>query len=412
MGSKTPRPTADANSPWPAHPMNTKLVSIQKKGIHRLKCVSNWRSLTLAIYIVFSCLRQVFAMTAIPSYKVQGHLEIKSIRYSQASESYYYTNYGFGFDVTVNGSNWLMTLGTRDPMLYDYRIVSSDGVDSYLLLDYDTRQKINTNTINYGDGLVIKGNVPCFLNANEAGTIWLEYASSAYFSEHSRDERIVVPYCNYVKYFSIDPGKRLAYEQADLALSDQTPRVPIAMSYYFHPIFPNKKEPLWEMSTNLSNDFAFTNIIYSVLSFTNANGLSLPKDVASSMYRPYPGSLTNLTPQLCEEVHLTITNIMTNVVLASFKPKLPGYTCIYEARITNNNGDPIPFELYATNNWPSEATARRSKAYQDAWSLSLSSNVAVNENTRKSPFVIALLIVCTIGLPLGLWFFTRKSGDQ
>jgi hypothetical protein len=121
----------------------------------------------------------VFAQTPAPTpnYTVQGVLELKSVRYSNEKKSFYYDSSTYGFEAYVSNCCWSIKLGTSDSKLYDYRVVSSDGEDTYLLLNYETRQRLNAAqglpVTNIGDGTVAKGNMPCFSIANEAGAVWI-----------------------------------------------------------------------------------------------------------------------------------------------------------------------------------------------------------------------------------------------
>jgi len=338
----------------------------------------------------------------VETYTVQGLLELKEIRYSVQNRSFFYSESKSGFEITVSGCKWLMKLGTHDPKVYDYRIVSSDGVDTYLLLNYETRHRLaaaaSKPISNLGDGMVIKGNVPYFEFAQEAGTIWIAYASGCHFGQHSHDKRFVVPHSLYVKYDPIFIGENPVFEDASFSLSGSFPNLPEAIVYYFHPV-QVKGEPMWEISSDLTSGDLFINLNYQTLTFTNLNGLHLPKEAISLRYRPNSNYLPAFVPQLCEEVHLTTTNVIINTSVASFIPELPGYTSINEARLSNGNR--LVFELYATNEWPSEAVAKASQAYARVRGMASVAIPAPRLQVRL--IVIGAMAV----LPLALWGFSR-----
>lgn len=351
----------------------------------------------------------VLAEPTASAYTVHGVLHMKTIRYSD-QKSFYYDEIRYGFETQVDDCKWLAKLSSPDPMLYDYRIVSSDGVDSYLLLSYETRQRQNLAkgiaTKNFAGGTVMKGPVPCFDLANEAGTIWLAYASACYFAQHSRDETFVVPYSDYVRWFATFPGAKLVFERAALSLNDSPPYLPEGIAYYFHPVATDSGRH-WAEAPDSGPGGLFTNVNYRVLSFTNFGGIRIPREVLSLRFRPDQRELPNIVPQLCEEIRLTTTNITPGVSFSSFRPKLPGITDVMETRFAN--GTRLMFNLFATNDWPSEADAKNSRAYKEA--LARLQQTAALERRKSSRLPAAALMVCLIALPVVLWFLTRKSGD-
>ena len=175
----------------------------------------------------------VLAQTPTRDYTVQGLLEIKSVRYSAENKSYYYDALTYGFEACVSDCQWSIKLGTHDPTIYDSRIVSSDGEDTYLLLSYETRRKLKLDSgWNIGDGTVRKGNIPCFEIADEAGAVWIAYASGCYFAQHASDKRGPVPFASYVGSSRISPGDNPVFERASISLDDNGPHLPRTAIYY------------------------------------------------------------------------------------------------------------------------------------------------------------------------------------
>ena len=151
------------------------------------------------------------------SFLVQGFLENKDIRISSDNNFFYETSL-IPFEVYVLDCQWQIKLGTRNPKVFDYCIVSSDGEDCYLLFNYETRLKNAASQKillpdNIGDGTVTKGMTPRFTLANEAGVLWLAYASDCFFQKQA-SSRVPVPFTVYVRPQPILTGRAVIEETA------------------------------------------------------------------------------------------------------------------------------------------------------------------------------------------------------
>jgi hypothetical protein len=205
----------------------------------------------------------------VQGYTVQGLLEEKLIRYSSTERSYYYDALTTSFEIFVADCRWLVKLGTDNPAVYDYRVVSSDGENAYLLLNYETRLRTKgLHGVNNGDGTVTKGNVPCFGIAEEAGAVWITYGSGCRLAEQSRsDLRQVVPFVTYVKPTPILPGQPLALERANWVFSDQFPHLPVALTFFVE----DASSAGFSISSRPNARRPFTNIVYQAVSLRQQN---------------------------------------------------------------------------------------------------------------------------------------------
>lgn len=371
---------------------------------NRRKITKVSQTLALSAFVCQFATVGGLSQTPAGAFTVQGVLEVKSLRFSDKQKSYYYDVLTYGFEVFVDDCRWLMKLGTHDPKVYDYRIISSDGENTYLLLSYETRQSQSAAqglpARNVGDGAVRKGTIPCFSIAGEAGAVWIAYASGCHFIEHAHDERREVPFADYIGPSPISSGDNLFVEHASFFLNDSPPYVPRAIAYYIQDLAKEGFEaPIKLSARNPFLNVPFTNVNFQTLSFTDFEGLRLPKQSTLSIYRPNLRLLPEIVPQLCEEIHLATTNIVLGVSLASFKPPLPGKTIISEQRL--NNGTGLNFAYWATNDWPSEAAAKASRSYAAARRVALGNAIARERNTNLLPRM--LIIGALIALPLVLW---------
>jgi len=313
------------------------------------------------IQVIIAFLASAFASEASPkspahAYMVQGTVESKTIRWSEATNDFYYdleTNY---FDLQVKDCRWLVKLGSQRLEEYDYRIVSSDGASTYCLLSFETFLKMadaagKKHGVNIGEGTVTSGNIPRFGLAPEAGALWMAYASWCHFAEDSYSHRRPVPFQDYVSDRPVFPGEPPAVEAASWQLSSGAPHLPTMLAYSI------------ENAGSPPSERFFTNVLYQALSFVDFESLRFPKESTVSIYR-LQGRSGKKVKQLCQQMRLLATNIAAGVELESFKPRLPGATVITEERF--NNGSGLHFSYMSQDNWPSELVARNSEAYKEA----------------------------------------------
>jgi hypothetical protein len=377
-------------------PLINKWINSRRTG------KSGLRTLLLSALLIcqsFAYAAQTPIRTSSHDYTVKGLYEQKLIRYSFLQKTYYYEFVTNGFELYVTDCRWLMKLGTKDSKVYDCCIVSSDGENTYLLLDYETRLKATGKTnLNVGDGTVTKGNVPCFVFAEEAGAIWLAYASACRLSERTHDARQIMPFANYVRPRPVGPGSPPALEQSARVLSDHPPYLPRLVTYYVKDLAAVG----FNVQTQLSTGHPFTNVFYQALSFSDVDGFRFPKEAIVSVYRPDPQHLSDIQAQLCEEYRLILTNAVVGVSLASFKPELPGNTLISDWRFTDAGVWGLAY--FATNDWLDENVVRNSKGYREALR-----NIHTGGPKPATRFVVRWAFVVLLFFPLVVWRFLQKA---
>ena len=294
------------------------------------------------------------AESSAPAYTVQGTVELKAIRWS--TNGFYYDLETNGFELQVRDCRWLVKVGSQRPEVYDYKVVSCDGADTFELLSYETRMKLSVLAgkplLNAGSGCVTSGNIPHFVDAPEAGALWIAYASWCHFAEDSYSRRRPVPFADYIADPPVFEDKPPAVETAAWQLSSEAPHLPAMLAYAAE----NAGRP--------PSERFFTNVLYQALSFVDFEGLRLPRESMISIYRLY-GEPGKKIKQLCQQMRMQETNITAGVELESFKPKLPGATVMTEERFNNGSGLHFSY-LGKSNYWPSEPVARDSEAYKRA----------------------------------------------
>jgi hypothetical protein len=344
---------------------------------------------------------------AIPSqqpssaYIIEGQVEFKEIRYSSENAQFYYSIKTNEFKAEVSECRWHITLGTHDPSVYDYRMVSSDGESTYLLLDYSTRhrmareQKTSGSSIeiaeNLGDGTVTSGNLPRFSLAHEAGAIWLAYGSSCHFLEDARSKRRQAPFITYMRPSNVGPGDPPVVQHAEWSLSQKPPFLPDVVKYYI----PDPAKEGWDVPGMWKGPF--TNVVFRVNAYTTIDGLVFPQDSTTSIYRLMdPGRNEGSATQLSQEMRVTATNIIVGATTKnSFKPVLPGKTLVTDERF--NDGTGITLVYFSESHWPNRAAARNSEAYIEALSA-VEWSRGREDNWSLRILVLTFLTLITIGL--------------
>lgn len=388
-------------------PMRYKLSILRRVG---KSLVGEFRILPVLLVRHFSRAIGLFIISALvlpargygadkepPGYTVKGVIDFKEVRFSQERSFYYKTNQ-IEFELQALDCRWWIRLGTHDPKVYDYRIVSHVDGNAFLLLSYDTRTRFSRAEGKempsgiVADGTVIKGGLPGFDFAEEAGAVWLAYASSCDFHVNPTSERRQVPFARYVKARPLSSGDTPAIQHARWEISDQPPHLPTKVDYIITNVVTEAGYRVRSIGDDTNQ--LFTNVTFRTLSFTDFGGYRFPHEAVVSNYRLVNDNndKQNLKVQLCQEMRVIQTNITLGVSLRSFKPQLPGKTIISEERF--NNGSGLDFVYFATNNWPSEAAARNSQEYKRA----LAAVRARQPNplsTRPNPIVLlaALLLI-------------------
>ncbi|MGA2662129.1 MAG: sigma-70 family RNA polymerase sigma factor [Verrucomicrobiota bacterium] len=345
-------------------------------------------------------------------YTVQGFVDFKEARFS-AENGLYYETTPIDFEAQVLGGKWWMRLGTRDPKLYDYRIVSCEDRNVFLLLSYETRMRLAREEqgpsdarklpTNVGGGGVTTGTLPRFLFAEEAGAIWLAYASWSDFRAATPGAKHQVPFANYLRHGPIMPGDPPAAEDAFWELGEDTPHLPKSVDYFVTNVPPEAGDA---SRTGSAASYRLTNVTFRVVSFLDRDGWRFPRESVACLYRLDKNGRAEGGLELGEEMRIVATNIAFGTSLQSFKPELPGQTIILDERF--NQGSGLSLSYFATNGWPSEAAVRRSPAYRAAmYRAALADLNAPKLRAAFGRAIPALLFGTLLLLAVVLWLAVR-----
>jgi hypothetical protein len=298
--------------------------------------------------------------TEILRYTVQGVIERHSLR-SQAAGNFYYVTNRVEFELVAGGSRWLIKLTPEPPAEYQMT-VSSDGENLYLLLSYKLTASGGAgpgqeNTFHsHTEGTVAKGNVPRFGLAEEAGALWLAYASQAAFAPGTGSASKTVPFTRYIRRPPVGPGEPPVMQTAHWIASNVPPFLPVNVSYL-------TEARGHERAGGSFSGRHLTNVQYHASFFLEVNGFQFPKESETLVYGIFNGP-EGENFQLAEAMRITALRVTPNVSLSSFQPPLPGPTLVNEERF--NNGSGLSFAYMAENHWPAETEVRSSPAYAEA----------------------------------------------
>jgi hypothetical protein len=250
------------------------------------------------------------------------------------------------FSATIDGSKSRIRTGTTaagDPEYFEYGNVHSDG--SYLLVNFPTNHLI-TSAIDLGSGTPKEVTLPSPVKPlNEAmmiinpdavpeygygyiAPVWLAYASSRYLSEVH--QRKLTPILSMGQGFREYGGK----VRAERRMNPEFPFLPRAFVDYRD----GKEYGLSGsrlVSRPLPKPFGqeTTNAVYEALTWTNANGFTIPLSFRLTRYYPrseHPESLS-----LAETYEGCATQILSTAEELA-NPVIPAATLVTEHRFQQN----------------------------------------------------------------------------
>jgi len=248
------------------------------------------------------------------------------------------------FNMRVSENLWELTLTPYDKDHWDYQTISYDGTNLYLFLNCET---INSKFIakdkaagssqppenqNLAEGSVVEQNAPCFAGYEEAGTLWLTYASGNYLSQIKTNALPAVwPYG--LRHMPIIPGMPAIVRRADWKLEKSLPQLPESVTYFegaddLQKLVPNS--PLND--AKLRTFRGYTNAQFQVSSSAEYNNLTLPKESMLEVFgldrSKTPSVRLNLVCRYMVKA-LIFTNLDKQLV---FPPRVPVLTSVSDHR--------------------------------------------------------------------------------
>ncbi len=164
--------------------------------------------------------------------------------------------------------------------------------------------------------------------AHEMGIVWLMLASGDYF--RSLTNSLAEPALTIGLFENMEFYPRPFKVPVKWLLQESFPFLPLQVSYFDDgetktaPPFKNAKR-------NPPFDLGFTNLVFTVTSTQEFDGISVPSVAEVVTYIPSPFGRTELVPYT--KYRATLNTFARGIPPSVFRPKLPGATVISDARV-------------------------------------------------------------------------------
>ena len=245
-------------------------------------------------------------------------------------------------------------------------ILSFDGTNYYELI---LPNSAFTNAL--PSGKIWTGQVP-ERSDDKLATLWLAFGSHCYFK--TADSNLI-----YSPLMSSPTGRNVWTNDhrvpATWTLLSDFPQLPVNIVHSSEFAFNSKQgEPI------------ISNIVYRVLTTTNFDGVTLPKNFQLNRYFPAASLVNSFSAEL-SDIKLHISN-------QNFIPPLQKRTFIIDERFIGRAGNPVAQYLQKSTNWPTLDEGERNLE-----------KVARNDSdaTRKLARPITLIAMMLLALvPVGL----------
>jgi hypothetical protein len=305
------------------------------------------------------------------------------------------------FALTLNGCNWLIRLnrqyeGTNGIHAPDYEEVSCDGTNVYFIDNFRTETEKANKTrklrgSNVATGISYKGQVFHNRLIDEAGIIWLTYASGCYLLNNTNG--LIEPAMVFDGFGSRYGPPQHEKLRADWTLSATEPLVPMRVVYYGS---ANRSQERGGGNVGRQLYPAMTNAVYEALSFTNFQGFALPLASSLTLFtRSRPtGDSEDLRVFVVYTVNLVIAERIPHP--GSFVPVLPGATALWDARTG------YPLQYLAATGWPTVPTLETDPIFMKLRKLNPRVPAPVH-----SPWPVRTLLALLALAPLWLWALRR-----
>src|ERR1035437_587372 len=309
--------------------MIANLISIQaaRRGDARRWTYIGQGAIRIQILISVLCCVLFCTQSSAFEFSVSGEFKLHVAREHSGQKS----EIGGSYNVTWKDCEWIIRSQGFDEGI-DFQEDGYDGRYIYSFSSFETmvnkmRQQGKTVGVNIGESIITHGSIP--YNTDEINKIlWLMYASSCDFSKTTTNR--------FPPVVSLSSRKAYLYnyeQRADWRVSDQLPHLPLFMIFYSNGRFLHWNDedagymagPPTESKWDAPYDNGFTNSILNVERFYHENGYQIPKMASFQVYAPRTiGGLNSNDVELLRSYSFHATNIMFDVAIVDFKPKIPG----------------------------------------------------------------------------------------
>ncbi len=259
------------------------------------------------------------------------------------------------FIMCVSNGVWELTLVPQDKNFGDFTRLTYDGTNLFILWEFETGAKkliaqmkaagtpIPKENQNLAEAAVVEQEVPGYDGTEEAGAVWLTYASAGYFRNLTTNDLAVTWPTDLGPFpFTYLPGD-LVKRHANWKLQTDPPELPESVSYLEGFAELRLLDPRLGTGNLQSIDFGtLTNAYYAVKRSATFHDLVLPKESVLEVYRPNIAAKIPPIQMYCT-VRYTVRaeHFRTLAKGFAFPPAVPVLTAVADYRF-NSPTDPAP----------------------------------------------------------------------
>jgi hypothetical protein len=278
--------------------------------------------------------------------------------------------------------------------------VSCDGTNIYFVRSFGheflkrVKQSGQKAAFNSANCISYQGQVFHHRLIDEVGAIWLAYASGCYFRSRTND--LVEPAMVLDGFGGLYDGfPNRSRLRAKWTISSSEPFLPERLVYFGRGENAIRIGPAPRPAPSSEE---FTNAVYEVETFTNLNGLRLPREASLKLFTSAGGSSPLGAVRLLAEYRVNLITAAITNALASYQPGIDGVAAMYDQRA----GDTAIY--FATNGWPSVETLRTAAYFQRLREINRHPSAP-----RRGPWALRIVLALVVLIPIWVYALRVRS---
>lgn len=287
------------------------------------------------------------------------------------------------FSLAVSNCLWTVRVEAGDQRDIRYNQVMYDGESMYRYTALDAAT-LKTGAINQGVAVIEKWDVPAE-DGSFANMVWLGLASGCYFQKAETG-----------KLAPLWSGNKLnkTLVGAEWESFKTSPYLPKQVAYFQGPgRFPAPYDQGWKEAE------------FTVVAFTNADGLTIPLEYTYTQFRPRQNAKDKAEVDRQYEVHVKVQAVSFIKGFPVTRPAVDGITLIGEARLSDKTAAQI---VYTSTNQelPSQPEERAIKLNQER---ELASSESKNAKSKSKTAMFVIVSICLLSGVFLIGFLRKRT---